>query len=162
VHRLARDLDIPIEIIACSTVREVNGLAMSSRNVRLSSAERRTAPKLAGILFNTAERLSTGAPAEPALAEARTAIFAAGYEQVEYLELRADGNFAPLTALDRPARLLAAAWLGETRLIDNVNIPQASRSQTWSTIASARKSDFSLLRLADRSQRPMLSAMQRE
>ncbi len=126
VRRMARDLDIPIEIIGCPTVREADGLAMSSRNTRLSAEERRTAPRLAGILRATAERLTGGAPVETALSEARQAILEAGYEQVEYLELRAEEDLAPLAAADRPARLLAAAWLGQTRLIDNMEVRPGS------------------------------------
>jgi pantoate--beta-alanine ligase len=122
VRRMARDLNIPINIVACPTVREPDGLALSSRNVRLSPAARRIAPKLASVLFDAAERIVHGAPVHRTLAEARSAIVSAGYEQVEYLELRAEENLAPMHELDRPARLLAAAWLGETRLIDNVKV----------------------------------------
>ncbi|RUV55629.1 pantoate--beta-alanine ligase, partial [Mesorhizobium sp. M5C.F.Ca.IN.020.14.1.1] len=89
VRRMARDLDIPIEIVACRTVREKDGLAMSSRNARLSASERQAAPRLAAILVEAAHRLTAGAPAEDVLAEARQAILSAGYGQVEYLELRA-------------------------------------------------------------------------
>ena len=122
VRRLARDLDIPIGIVACPTVREADGLALSSRNVRLSPPERQIAPRLAEILFDTAARLESGAPAESVLAQARERVLAAGYAQVEYLELRGEDDLAPLSAADRPARLLAAVWLGETRLIDNVPV----------------------------------------
>lgn len=122
VRRLARDLDIPIDVIACPTVREDDGLAMSSRNVRLSAAERQAAPKLAEILFAAAEQLSVGDRVEDVLAGASEAIRAAGYSSVEYLELRAEDDLSPLNDADRPARLLAAAWLGDTRLIDNVNV----------------------------------------
>ncbi|HEU0220944.1 MAG TPA: pantoate--beta-alanine ligase [Paracoccaceae bacterium] len=123
VRRLARDLDIPIEIVTCPTVRETDGLALSSRNVRLSPDERQTAPMLAAILAEAAARLGRGAPVEETLAAARMAIRAAGYREVEYLELRAEADLAPLAALDRPARLLVAAWLGQVRLIDNVGVP---------------------------------------
>lgn len=122
VRRLADDLDIPIEIVACPTVREADGLAMSSRNVRLSHEERRLAPRLPAILFAAGERLTAGEPAQGVLAEARQAILAAGYGEVEYLEFRAEDDLAPLEATDRPARLLVAAWLGKTRLIDNVGV----------------------------------------
>ncbi|MER9127583.1 pantoate--beta-alanine ligase [Mesorhizobium sp. M0959] len=120
VRRMARDLDIPINIVPCPTVREPDGLALSSRNVRLSPSERQVAPRLAAILFEAAARLTGGAPVEAALDEARSAIAAAGYGRIEYLELRAEEDLAPMQALDRPGRLLAAAWLGDTRLIDNV------------------------------------------
>lgn len=122
VRRLARDLDLPVEIVACPTVREEGGLAMSSRNVRLSAEERRhVAPRLAAILSKTADRLAKGAPVKNTLAEARQAILDAGYGSVEYLELRADDDLSPIEASDRPGRLLVAAWIGETRLIDNVS-----------------------------------------
>lgn len=122
VRCMARDLDIPITIVGCQTVREVDGLALSSRNVRLTPAERDAAPKLASVLFDAAEQLAGGAPVDPTLVVARAAILAAGYAQVEYLELRAEEDLRPLHDLDRPARLLVAAWLGETRLIDNVRV----------------------------------------
>ncbi|MCT7377190.1 pantoate--beta-alanine ligase [Chelativorans salis] len=127
VRRLARDLDIPIEIVGCPTVREPDGLAMSSRNVRLSAAERKVAPMLAEILFDTSDRLTKGASVDDALATAREAILRAGFSKVEYLELRADDDLRPFSAAERPGRLLAAAWLGETRLIDNVKVMPAQR-----------------------------------
>ncbi|MER8734611.1 pantoate--beta-alanine ligase [Mesorhizobium sp. M1227] len=126
VRRMARDLDIPITIVPCPTVREVDGLALSSRNVRLSPAERAVAPELPSVLLETAERLARGSPVLPTLAEARAAILAAGYREVEYLELRDEADLRPMTSLDRPARLLVAAWLGGTRLIDNVRISRVS------------------------------------
>ncbi|MFC6487102.1 pantoate--beta-alanine ligase [Nitratireductor sp. GCM10026969] len=122
VRRLVRDLDIPVEIVACPTVREEDGLAISSRNVRLSERERQIAPKLAGVLHQAAGRIGAGAAVDRTLADARSAILAAGYERLEYLELRTEDGLAPLSSLDRPARLLAAAWLGEIRLIDNVQV----------------------------------------
>ena len=125
VRRLVRDLDIPIEIVACPTVREEDGLALSSRNARLSAEDRRIAPKLAEILLATARRLAAGAPIEGTLQEAQNAILTAGYQEVEYLELRAEEDLAPLSELNRPARLLVAAWLGGVRLIDNVPVAPA-------------------------------------
>ncbi|WP_027155799.1 pantoate--beta-alanine ligase [Mesorhizobium sp. WSM2561] len=122
VRQLVRDLDIPIEIIAGPTVREADGLAMSSRNARLSLAERNRAPRLAEILVQTAERLSSGQLIKRVLSEAQEAILAAGFSKVEYLELRADSDLASIVRLDRPARLLVAAWLGQTRLIDNLQV----------------------------------------
>ncbi|RWG09085.1 MAG: pantoate--beta-alanine ligase [Mesorhizobium sp.] len=122
VRQLVRDLDIPIEIIAGPTVREADGLALSSRNARLSSAERHRAPRLAEILVQTARQLSSGESVQRVLTAGREAILAAGFSTVEYLELRADSNLASLITLDRPARLLVAAWLGETRLIDNLEV----------------------------------------
>jgi pantoate--beta-alanine ligase len=123
VRRMAADLNIPIEVTGCPTVREADGLALSSRNVRLSAQERRIAPALAKVLFETAERLGAGESVELLLAEARARIEAAGFREVEYLELRAEDDLAPLPVLDRAGRLLVAAWLGETRLIENVSAP---------------------------------------
>lgn len=123
---MARDLDIPITIVPCPTIREADGLALSSRNVRLSPAERAVAPELPSVLLETAERLARGSPVLPTLAEARAAILAAGYREVEYLELRDEADLRPMTSLDQPARLLVAAWLGGTRLIDNVRISRVS------------------------------------
>lgn len=119
VKRMARDLDIPIEIVGCLTVREADGLALSSRNVRLSPAERRIAPKLAEILIEASRQLQAGAPVADTLAKGKEAISAAGFERVEYLELRSERELTPLGELKQPARLLVAAWLGQTRLIDN-------------------------------------------
>lgn len=125
VKRLVRDLDIPVEIVACPTVREDDGLAMSSRNARLTPDQREIAPHLARILFAAADRLSAGDDISGTLRKARDEIIGAGFSQVEYLELRGESDLTPMTAVDRPARLLAAAWLGDVRLIDNVQINPA-------------------------------------
>jgi pantoate--beta-alanine ligase len=122
VQRLVRDLDIPTEIVPCPTVREPDGLAMSSRNVRLSPQDRAIAPRLPEILFALARRLAGGEPAKPAIDEAIEKILAVGFASVDYLELRDTAELQPLAACDRPARLLVAAWLGEVRLIDNVEV----------------------------------------
>ncbi|MEO9339988.1 pantoate--beta-alanine ligase [Mesorhizobium sp. SB112] len=123
VRRLARDLDIPIEVVGCPTVREADGLALSSRNQRLLPEEREIAPRLAEILAVLAGALGSGGKAEPLLEAAKDKIVAAGFHNVEYLELRAESDLSPLDAVTEPARLLVAAWLGETRLIDNLPIP---------------------------------------
>lgn len=125
VRRMARDLDLPIEVVGCPTVRETDGLALSSRNVRLSPAERKIAPRLAAILSATADRLAAGAAAGPLLHEAAHSLLGAGFRAVDYIELRSAADLSPLPLADRPARLLAGAWLGETRLIDNVAVAQA-------------------------------------
>lgn len=123
VRRMARDLDIPIEVVACPTIRETDGLAMSSRNVRLSQAERTLAPRLAAVLFEAAKKLAAGAEAGPLLAASRDALGRAGFGEVEYIELRSEASLAPLARALEPARLLAAVWLGQVRLIDNVAVP---------------------------------------
>ena len=105
------------------TVREADGLALSSRNAYLSAAERRVAPALHGALAHLAAALEAG-PGDIAgiLAGGREALTEAGFTEVEYLELRDAVTLAPIAGLDRPARLLAAAWLGPTRLIDNLPV----------------------------------------
>jgi pantoate--beta-alanine ligase len=123
VKRLVADLDIPAEIIPAPTVREADGLALSSRNVRISAADRRVAPSLFRALSGAAARISAGEAAALPVADARAALLAAGFERVEYLELRAAEGLQPLSRADRPSRLLAAAWLGGVRLIDNVEVP---------------------------------------
>ncbi|TDX33149.1 pantoate--beta-alanine ligase [Rhodovulum visakhapatnamense] len=125
VRRLVRDLDIPVEIVGCPTVREPDGLALSSRNALLSGDSRAMAPALYRALEAARQALEAGAGAETTLATARAAIMAAGFAEVEYLELRAAADLAPLEAADVPARLLVAAHLGGVRLIDN--IPVAAR-----------------------------------
>jgi pantoate--beta-alanine ligase len=125
VRRLARDLDLPAEIVGCPTVREPDGLALSSRNRRLAAADRAHAPALHAALAGAAAPLAAGAAAEPVLAAAREAVLAGGYQSVEYLTLRREADLAPLAAATEPARLLAAAWLGGVRLIDNLAVGPA-------------------------------------
>ena len=122
VRRLVRDLDIPVRIEGVPTVREPDGLALSSRNVYLSPVERQAAPALYRSLCDTAAALSaTPDSIARALTNGLAALRAAGFAP-DYLELRDTETLAPLTALDRPARLLAAAHLGRTRLIDNIPV----------------------------------------
>lgn len=118
VRRLVRDLNIPVTITGCPTLREADGLAMSSRNTRLSEGERRTAPALHRAMVGAAEAIRRGEPADRALASARAALLAAGFSAVEYLELRDGESLGPATGA--PARILAAAVLGSVRLIDNI------------------------------------------
>jgi pantoate--beta-alanine ligase len=125
VKRLARDLDIPVEVIGCPTVREPDGLALSSRNVRLSAEARAKAPALYAAMIRAAGQIADGENLETALSDARAAILSGGFSEVEYLELRAEDGLAPLAALDRPARLLAAAWIDGIRLIDNIPVKPA-------------------------------------
>ncbi len=123
VRRLARDLDIPVHIAGAPTVREADGLALSSRNAYLSPQERRVAPDLARILRRIAAALS----AEPAAVARELARGTADLEQagfaIEYLELREADTLAPVTeTVTAPARVFAAVHLGRTRLIDNLPI----------------------------------------
>ena len=123
IKRLARDLDIPVEIIGGPTLREADGLAMSSRNAYLSASDRRTAAALPATLRRIISALETGdANTEKLLAEGVTALLAAGFQSVDYLELRDGETLTPVTTIMRPARLLVAARLGKTRLIDNMAV----------------------------------------
>ncbi|MGE3302399.1 MAG: pantoate--beta-alanine ligase [Hyphomonadaceae bacterium] len=119
VRRLARDLDIPVEIIAGETVREADGLAMSSRNAYLSAAERGIAAQLSAVLRDAIERLHRGEPIAAVERDCTARLQAAGFGPIDYVAVRDAETLAPLARLDRPARILAAAWLGRTRLIDN-------------------------------------------
>lgn len=120
VRRMAADLDLAVEVIGAPTVREADGLAMSSRNVYLSADERATAPALHRILQEAVAALGKGLTAEAALAEARAAIAAAGFD-LDYLDLRAADDLGPPRP-GVPWRLLVAAMLGQTRLIDNIAV----------------------------------------
>ena len=120
VRRLARDLNIPVAVTGCPTLREADGLAMSSRNARLSSADRAAAPALLRAMSGAGAAIRGGTPVVEALDRARHEVLRAGFTEVEYLDLRGAEALEPLATLDRPARLLAAAWLGGVRLIDNI------------------------------------------
>jgi len=123
IRHLVRDLDIPVAIDGVPIVRESDGLALSSRNERLSADQRAVAPALARTLQDTAARLADGAAdAGPVLAEGKRKLRDAGFDGVDYLALCDARDLTPLTRADRPARLLAAAWLGPVRLIDNIAV----------------------------------------
>jgi len=125
IKRLVRDLDIPVRIEGVETVREPDGLALSSRNASLSPAERSTAPLLFRVLSRIARAVAAGAVAAPLLAAGRAELLQAGFDPVQYLELCDAETLLPLARAERPARLLAAAYLGKTRLIDNVPVAAA-------------------------------------
>jgi pantoate--beta-alanine ligase len=123
IRRFVRDLDIPVRIEGAPTVREADGLALSSRNSYLTPAERAAAPALNRALTWAAAELASGVrAAAPVLEEAAARIRAAGFSTVDYVELRAAEGLAPLDRVAEPARLLAAAWLGKARLIDNIPV----------------------------------------
>lgn len=123
IKRLARDLSIPTEIIGGATVRESDGLAMSSRNLLLTAEHRRIAPVLNRILNETAAVLAEGSLAAATLQAAAARLERAGFSSVDYVELRDAETLARLPSLgERPARLLAAAFLGPVRLIDNIQV----------------------------------------
>ncbi len=122
IARLARDLDLNTRIVGAPIVRERDGLARSSRNVYLAPPEREAAPALYRVLKQCAAAIAGGEPIESALAEGRAAITAAGFT-LDYLEARHAETLAPVgTTAEGPLRLLVAARIGRTRLIDNVGV----------------------------------------
>ena len=125
VRRLVADLDIPCRIEAVPTVRDADGLALSSRNAYLSAEERRVAPRLFEVLSWMAAALSQGAKSADAVAHGTAALKAAGFDRIDYLAVCDAETLAPVERITAPVRVLAAAWLGETRLIDNVPVNPA-------------------------------------
>jgi pantoate--beta-alanine ligase len=122
VTRMAGDLDLGVKVMGSRTVRERDGLAMSSRNVYLSPQERRAAPELYRAMKESARRLRAGEDITAAMAGGAELIAAAGFA-VDYFEVRHAGTLAPIASLkDGPMRILVAAKIGKTRLIDNVAV----------------------------------------
>jgi pantoate--beta-alanine ligase len=122
VTQMAKDLDLAVKVIGVPTVREQDGLALSSRNAYLSAAERRVAPTLYRVLSANAKRIKQGEPIEMVLEEARAEIGRAGFA-LDYLEARHALTLAPIVSRkDGPIRLLVAAKIGKTRLIDNLGV----------------------------------------
>ena len=122
IERAVNDLDIPTEIIAAPTLREEDGLALSSRNSYLSQEERKIAPLLYQTLKQVAKDLQNN-PIPDILTEAVIYLTKYGF-RVEYLELCDSSRLIPLSELKEDARLLVAAWLGKTRLIDNISVDE--------------------------------------
>src|SRR5450432_2871497 len=122
ITAMARDLDMPVKVIGAPTVREKDGLAMSSRNAYLSAAERAAAPTLHRILKESATQIKSGKPIAATLTASRAAIERAGFE-IDYLEARHAETLALVASVkDGPLRLLVAAKIGKTRLIDNIAV----------------------------------------
>lgn len=122
IKRLVRDLDIPVRILDGPTVREDDGLAMSSRNEYLSATDRAKAPLLYQTITDAARILAGGAEVAIALEAAYGTLADAGFE-VDYLEVRNADDLSPVAGtVEEPARVFAAAFLGGTRLIDNIAI----------------------------------------
>lgn len=122
VRQMVRDLDLPLEIVGLPTVREADGLAMSSRNAYLTPEQRQVATTIHRVITGVAEVAGDGGIIAGAIVEGRSALEAAGFK-VDYLEVRDAATLAPITPSHQGAvRVLAAAWLGKTRLIDNVGV----------------------------------------
>jgi pantoate--beta-alanine ligase len=122
VKKLVTDLNLPIEIIPVVTVREQDGLALSSRNVYLNETERNIAPKLYQTLCRIGQDIHSGRNVKECLDEGKYELLQHGFTKVDYLSLYHVDGWIELKQLVKPTRLLAAVWLGNTRLIDNIGI----------------------------------------
>lgn len=128
IKRMARDLDIPIDIIGAPTARAEDGLALSSRNAYLSADERAAAVALPNAMKAAAQAVAAGGRVDEAEAVAVKALKAAGFRQVDYVEVREASDLSrlgPGPIGDAEGRILVAAWLGTTRLIDNMAVGRA-------------------------------------
>jgi len=128
IRQMVRDLGLGVEIVGVPTQRDADGLALSSRNAYLSEEERLAARTLPRALGEAAQAIAERGDVAEALEKARGRLEAAGFEAVDYVELRDSETLLPMAVLDRPARLLAAARIGRTRLIDNLPVNPASPS----------------------------------
>ena len=129
MRQLVRDLDLPMEIVGAPTIREADGLAMSSRNRYLSAKERQTAPSIYRALRVLAQSIAaerdglTADRVEHQCQQALQMLIGVGFTKVDYIAVRDAETLAPFEpGSRRPLRALAAAWLGKTRLIDNVAV----------------------------------------
>ncbi len=120
VRRLVRDLALPVDIVGAPIVREADGLAMSSRNAYLNAHERQIAASLHRVIDDVAARVRAGEAIAVAESHAAQALLDAGFDSVDYVAMRDAETLEPLAEFRRPARVLGAARLGRTRLIDNV------------------------------------------
>jgi pantoate--beta-alanine ligase len=124
IRRFVADLNIPVDIIGVPTVRDADGLALSSRNVYLTPAERAVAPALYAAITKAAATISSGSEIAKAMDDARAEMLKAGFASVDYVAAHHAETLAPMQSNAEPGRVLAAARLGSARLIDNVAIPQ--------------------------------------
>jgi len=124
IKRATADLDIPVKIVGAETVREEDGLAMSSRNAYLSAEERAIAKQFPWVLSALAIEISKR-PDDfgRRVQNARKLLTDSGIDKVDYLEVRDAETLEPVTTIDRPARVFGAVFIGKTRLIDNMPIP---------------------------------------
>ena len=123
IEQMTRDLNFPVQIIGMPTIREEDGLAMSSRNAYLSEGERKQALSLSRALFSCQELVKKGEKDSEMLKEkAREIISQNPDARIEYIEIRDAYTLEPLEKIDRPAQMLLAVWVGNTRLIDNIRL----------------------------------------
>lgn len=129
IRRFVADLDLVVEIVGLPTQRAEDGLALSSRNAYLSEEERKAALALPRALGEAKRQMEKGEPVEGALAKAIATLAAHGFDPIDYVTLCDAATLEPMSVLDRPARLLGAAKLGKTRLIDNIAVDVADTNK---------------------------------
>ena len=122
IRRLTADLNIPVQIIGCPIIREEDGLALSSRNAYLTTEERAIAPALHAVLLKMVAAIQSGADSASAVQDGTQHLLSVGFMKVDYLAVVDPETLLPLSSATGPCRVLGAAWLGKTRLIDNVGI----------------------------------------
>ncbi|MFC3783672.1 pantoate--beta-alanine ligase [Sphingopyxis italica] len=122
IRRMARDLDFGIDILGAPIARDADGLALSSRNAYLSDAQRAAATAFPEVLNAAAQDIVGGADVGDTLAKAEAAIVKGGFDSVDYVALADADSLERLSAFRKSARLLAAARIGKTRLIDNLPV----------------------------------------
>jgi pantoate--beta-alanine ligase len=120
IKRLVSDLSVPVRIEGVPIVREPDGLALSSRNAYLDAHQRAVAPSLHHVLLALRDDLARGVEPEAAVGAGKARLLAAGFDRVDYLTLASSRTLQDVRSADSQARLFAAAWLGRTRLIDNI------------------------------------------
>jgi pantoate--beta-alanine ligase len=125
IRRMVDDLNIPVDIEGCPIVREADGLALSSRNAYLGVDHRKIAPLLHHALQTVARRIRAGETISKVVDEVAAELVKSGFTNVDYVSVCDSVTLEPLESLDRPARILAAASLGKTRLIDNIGVNEA-------------------------------------
>ena len=122
IKQLMRDLDLPVQIIAGQTLRENEGLAMSSRNSYLSDSERKIAANIYRVMQITAEKLQSGVAVSKAIQNGIDELARVGIKKIDYFSLRDPITLEPLSTFKKDARLLVALYVGATRLIDNMAV----------------------------------------
>jgi pantoate--beta-alanine ligase len=122
IRRMTQDLQLGVEILGHPTIRDADGLALSSRNAYLSAAERQYALALPQALNEAAAQIQSGAPVTDSLARAKEQLIAAGFSRIDYVALVNALTLEPLDRAEGPMRLIAAAVIGRTRLIDNIPV----------------------------------------
>ncbi|HEY9092985.1 pantoate--beta-alanine ligase [Parasphingorhabdus sp.] len=122
IRRMARDLDFTHDIVGVPTVRDADGLALSSRNAYLTPEQRQQAVALPNIMRDAAENIARGGDIDAILSDAKAKLIASGFHKVDYFELKHPDTLENVTVFAQPARLLAAAHIGTTRLIDNIAV----------------------------------------